>query len=70
MSFGISLKRTLLVIFSALVLFAGPTYFLYILDKLHISYPILDVVGISCLIIGIIVLRRLLKEEEAKIEAS
>mgnify|MGYP000029322059 CR=1 FL=1 len=65
-----SLTRTLLIILSALILFAGPTYLLYILDKLHVPYLIMDVLGVVCLIVGVILLRRLLREEEVKMKLS
>jgi len=56
--------KTLLIIISALVLFAGPTYVIYFLNRLHVSLILLDLLGLILLVVGIVALMRLLKKEE------
>ena len=49
-----SFTKALLRLFAVLLIFGGPTYLLYILDKLEIPRLAILVVGLAALIAGII----------------
>ena len=56
--------RTLLIIISAIILFTGPTYVIYFLNRFHVSLILLDLLGLILLSVGIVALMRFLKKEE------
>lgn len=64
-----SFTKALLRLFAVLLIFGGPTYLLYILDKLDIPRLAILVVGLAALIAGI-VLYAYLSEGEEKVGAS
>ena len=59
-----SFTKAFLRLFAVLLIFGGPTYLLYILDKLNIPRLIILVVGLAALIAGIILYAYLSEGEE------
>lgn len=58
-----SLTKPVLKLFAVLLIFGGPSYLLYILDKLGIPRLIILVVGLAALIAGIILYAHLSEEK-------
>jgi len=63
-----SIKVTLMLI-AALLVFGGPTYLLSVLDTLGIPYLLVVLLGLFSFAVGLILLVRLIKEEERKTKA-
>ena len=61
--------KALLMLFAAFLIFGGPTYLLYILDKLEIPRLFILLIGLAAFTAGIILFAHLSKEE-GKVEAS
>jgi cytochrome c oxidase subunit IV len=61
--------KVLLIIFALLLIFGGPTYLLYILNKLEVPRLLIILIGLATLTVGIILFVYLYKGEE-KVEAS
>lgn len=61
--------RAMLTFLAALLTFGGPTYMLYILEKLAFPRLIWILLGLASFTVGIILFAHLLKGEE-KVEAS
>ena len=55
--------RAMLKLFAVLLIFGGPSYLLYILDRLGIPRLIILVVGLAALITGIILYAHLSEEK-------
>jgi len=58
-----------LMLFAAFLIFGGPTYLLYILDKMGLPRLSLLLIGPAAFIAGVILFARLSKEE-GKVKAS
>lgn len=66
MSEGVNLRNTLLIVLTALLLFAGPTYVIFILvNILGVNYFVSLVFGFGLFLIGLALLFRLLREKVA-----
>ena len=64
--FGVSSKfmRILLVIVTALLIFAGPTYFSYLLfEVLNVSYIVSIAAGIALFIVGLLLMLFLIRKK-------
>jgi len=61
--------KALLRLFAVFLIFGGPTYLLYILDKLEVPRLLVLLVGLAAFTAGIILFVYLSKEE-GKVEAS
>jgi len=61
--------KALLTVIAAFLIFGGPTYLLYILDKMEIPRLFILLIGLAALTAGIILFAHLSKEE-GKVEAS
>ena len=61
--------KALLTLFAAFLIFGGPTYLLYILDKLEVPRLLVLLVGLAAFTTGIILFAYLSKEE-GKVKAS
>ena len=57
--------KVILILFSAFLMFGGPTYFLLVLQKLDIYYPVLVLIGLASFTAGVILFFRLIREEKA-----
>lgn len=58
-----SFAKALLMLFAVFLIFGGPTYFLYILDKLEIPRLLTLLIGLAAFTVGIIFFAYLSKEE-------
>jgi hypothetical protein len=56
--------RSIVTVFSVLLMLGGPTFFIYILQRLGVPYPLLILIGLGSFTIGIILFMGLAKEEE------
>jgi uncharacterized membrane protein SpoIIM required for sporulation len=61
-----SIIKVTLMLISAFLVFGGPTYLVYILNKLHIHYLITILIGLFSFAVGLIILTHLIKEQEEK----
>lgn len=61
--------RALLMLLAAILTFGGPTYLLYILERLDVPRLLSLLIGLASLTVGIVIFVYLLKEER-KVEAS
>ena len=57
--------RSILTVFSVLLMIGGPTYLIYILQRFGVPYLILTLVGLGSFIIGILFFMGLAKEEKS-----
>lgn len=48
-----SIPRVLSTILAAILTFAGPTYLIYILQKLGVTYPTPVIIGLACFAAGV-----------------
>jgi len=58
-----SFVKVLLMLFSVFLIFGGPTYLLYILDRLEIPRLLNILIGLAAFTVGIILFAYLSKEE-------
>jgi len=58
--------RAALTIFAVLLIFGGPTYLMYILQRLGIPSILFTIVGLASFTAGIILFLHLVKEEKSK----
>lgn len=58
-----SIPRVLSTILAAILTFAGPTYLIYILRKLGVTYPIPVVIGLACFAAGVAIIVYLSRTE-------
>lgn len=56
--------KVILILFSAFLMFGGPTYLLLVLRKLDIYYPVLLLIGVASFTAGVILFTRLIREEK------
>lgn len=56
--------KIVLTIFAVLLIFGGPTYLLYVLQRLGIPSVLFTIVGLAAFIAGVILFMHLAKEEE------
>ena len=56
--------KAVLTLSAAFLVFGGPTYLMFMLEKLKVPYPLLVLVGLSSFTAGVILFTRLIKEEE------
>ena len=56
--------RALLMLVAAFLTFAGPTYLLYILEKLDVHRLLSIFIGLTSFTVGIVIFVYLLKEEK------
>lgn len=56
--------KAVLILFSAFLMFGGPTYLILIIQRLDIPYPILILIGLSSFTVGVILFIRLIQEEK------
>ena len=61
--------KALLMLFAAFLIFGGPTYLLYILDKMEIPRLLILLIGLAAFTTGITLFAHLSKEE-GKVKAS
>jgi hypothetical protein len=54
--------KTFLVIVAALLIFAGPTYFVYLLLKINLSYAASMISGIVVLVLGLALMAYLVRK--------
>ena len=64
-----SFAKALLMIFAVFLIFGGPTYLIYILDRLEIPRLLNILIGLAAFTVGIILFAYLSKEE-GKVETS
>ncbi|MBS7659742.1 MAG: hypothetical protein QXT06_04440 [Candidatus Bathyarchaeia archaeon] len=63
MSESVNLRNVLLIVLTAVLLFAGPTYVIFILvDILRVNYFVSLVFGFGLFLIGLALLFRLLRD--------
>ena len=62
-------SKALLMLIAAFLIFGGPTYLLYILDRLGIPRLLILIAGVAAFTAGVILVARLSKEE-GKVKAS
>lgn len=56
--------KTVLTIFAVLLIFGGPTYLMYILQRLGIPSVLFTIVGLAAFTAGVILFMHLAKEDE------
>ena len=59
-----SFTKALLMLFAVFLIFGGPTYLRYILDKLDVPRLLNILIGLAAFTVGIILFAYSLKEEE------
>jgi len=57
--------RSILTVFSVLLVIGGPTFLIYILQRFGVPHPLLILIGLASFIIGIIFFMGLAKEEKS-----
>ena len=60
----IRIRKTLLTLIAAFLIFAGPTYVVFLAQKIGISYAYSLILGIVLLVLGLIIVFRLVKAGE------
>lgn len=58
-----SVKAGLTVV-AAFLVFGGPTYLVYVLQRVDVPYPFLALLGLASFIVGLFLFMRLMKEKE------
>jgi len=58
--------RSVLTVFSVLLVIGGPTFLIYLLQRFGVPYPLLTLIGLASFVIGILFFMRLAKEEKGK----
>lgn len=58
--------RSILTVFSVLLMIGGPTYLIYILRRFGVPHPLLILIGLGSFTIGILFFMGLAKEEKSK----
>jgi len=58
--------RSMLTVFSVLLIIGGPTYLIYILRKFGLPHLFLILIGLGSFAIGIVFFMGLVKEEKTK----
>ena len=58
--------KSVLTVFSVLLMIGGPTYLIYILRRLGLPYPLLILIGLGSFTIGVLFFMWLVKEEKSK----
>lgn len=53
-----------LTVLAALLVFGGPTYLLYVLQRLPIPYPLVALLGLVSFVVGLFLFVRLMEEKE------
>lgn len=56
--------KIVLTIFAVLLIFGGPTYLMYVLQRLDIPSVLFTIVGLAAFTAGVILFMHLAKEEE------
>jgi len=56
--------KVLLILLSAFLMFGGPTYLLFVLQKFDIYYPVLLLIGLASFIVGVILFTHLIRGEK------
>lgn len=56
--------RAMLIVFAAFLIFGGPTYLLYVLDRLEVPRVLVATIGLSAFTAGVILFNYLSKEED------
>jgi len=57
--------RSVLTVFSVLLVIVGPTFLIYLLQEFGVPYPLFWLMGLATFIIGILLFVGLSKEEKA-----
>jgi len=57
--------RSILTVFSVLLMIGGPTFLIYILQRFGVPHPLLILVGLASFTIGILLFVGLSKEEKS-----
>jgi hypothetical protein len=57
------LGKAFWILFSAVLMFAGPTYFLYVLRK-YVPFPYLELLSIVLFVVGLYILLQVYEEKQ------
>jgi hypothetical protein len=55
--------RVFLMLLAAFLVFVGPTYLIYVLQRVITLYPLVILLGIASFIVGLLLFTRLIKEK-------
>jgi hypothetical protein len=57
--------RSILTVFSVLLMIGGPTFLIYILQRLGVPHPLLILIGLASFTIGTLLFMGIAKEEKS-----